>query len=159
MMRRVSSWAAAAALVTVLAGCASLGGATFEEPIVTFKDARITGLGVTGGSIEVVLDVYNPNRFRLDGTRLTYRVLVDSTTFGEGEYLTKFEVDERGTNTVRLPFSFSYSGVGAAGRQLSQTGSVEYRVVGDLTVATPLGSFTRPYDQKGRFSTLQGSAR
>jgi len=158
MMRGISSWAAAAALVAST-GCASLGRASFEEPIITFKDARITGLGVTGGSIEVVLDVYNPNRFRLDGTRLTYRVLVDSTTFGEGEYLTKFEVDERGTNTVRLPFSFSYSGVGAAGRQLTQTGSVEYRVVGDLTVATPIGSFTRPYDQKGRFSTLQGSSR
>jgi LEA14-like dessication related protein len=158
MMRRVSSWAAMSAMV-VVAGCASLGRASFKEPVVTFKDARITGLGVTGGSIEVVLDVYNPNRFRLDGTRLTYKVLVDSTTFGQGEYLTKFEVDERGTNTVRLPFTFSYAGVGAAGRQITQTGSVEYRVVGDLTVATPVGSFTRPYDQKGRFSTLQGSSR
>lgn len=153
-MRRMFS---VAAIVAVMAttGCASLGKAVFKEPIVTFRDARITGLGVTGGSIEVVLDVYNPNRFRLDGTKLTYKVLVDSTTFGQGEYTTKFEVSEQGTNTVRLPFSFSYLGVGAAGRQLTQTGSILYRVVGDLTVATPIGSFTRPYDQKGRFSTQQ----
>ncbi|MEO7965393.1 MAG: LEA type 2 family protein [Gemmatimonadaceae bacterium] len=157
-MRRLSSLAAAAAVVAV-AGCASLGRAAFKEPVVTFKDARITGLGVTGGSIEIVLDVYNPNHFRLDGTKLSYRVLVDSTTFGQGEYLTKFEVGELGTNTVRLPFTFNYAGVGAAGRQITQTGSVEYRVVGDLTVATPVGNFTRPYDQKGRFSTLQGTSR
>jgi hypothetical protein len=34
------------------------------------------------------------------------------------------------------------------------TGSVNYRVMGDVTVGTPLGNFTRPYDQTGRFSTL-----
>jgi hypothetical protein len=33
-------------------------------------------------------------------------------------------------------------------------GSVEYRVLGDVTVATPAGQFTRPYDQRGRFTTL-----
>lgn len=158
-MRRKLWGLALGATVAVAAGCASLGRASFEEPLVTFKDARITGLGVTGGSLEVVLDVYNPNRFRLDGTRLTYRVLVDSTEFGEGEYTTRFGVDERSTSEIRLPLTFSYRGVGVAGRKLQETGTVEYRVVGDLTVGTPLGSFTRPYDQKGRFSTLQGNAR
>lgn len=156
-MRRVTGFAAAAALL-LGAACASLGRASFEDPVVTFKDARITGLGVGGGSLEIVLDVYNPNRFRLEGTRLTYRVLVDSTSFGNGEYTTRFGVDEGETNEVRLPLSFTYAGVGAAGRALMQTGTVEYRVIGDFTVATPLGSFTRPYDQKGRFSTLQGNA-
>ncbi len=58
---------------------------------------------------------------------------------------------------MRLPLSFSYAGVGAAGRQLMQTGSVEYRVKGDITFGTPIGSFTRPYDQRGRFSTLSGA--
>lgn len=148
-----------AAAVVLSAACASLGRASFEDPVVTFKDARITGLGVSGGSLEIVLDVYNPNRFRLEGTRLTYRVLVDSTEFGEGAYTTRFGVDEGSTNEVRLPLTFTYAGVGAAGRALSQTGTVEYRVVGDFSVATPIGSFTRPYDQKGRFSTLQGNAR
>ena len=147
----------AAALLLVASACASLGRGSFEDPVVTFKDARITGLGVSGGSLEIVLDVYNPNRFRLEGTSLTYRVLVDSTSFGDGEYTTRFGVDEGETNEVRLPLSFTYTGVGAAGRALMQTGSVEYRVIGDFTVTTPVGRFTRPYDQKGRFSTLQGS--
>ena len=46
----------------------TLGYAGFKEPVVTYKDAVITGLGVSGGSLEVVLNVYNPNSFRLDGT-------------------------------------------------------------------------------------------
>ena len=146
-------------LVLVAGACASLGRASFVDPVVTFKDARITGLGVTGGSLEIVLDVYNPNRFRLEGTRLTYKVLVDSTEFGNGDYTTRFGVDEKATNEVRLPLTFSYRGVGAAGKALSQTGTVEYHVIGELSVASPLGNFTRPYDQKGRFSTLQGTSR
>jgi LEA14-like dessication related protein len=145
--------------LTTLGACSLLGRQALKEPVVTFKDAKITGLGISGGTIEILLDVYNPNNFRLDGSKLTYKVLVDSVTFGDGEYTSRFTVDENDNTEIRLPFSFTYAGVGAAGRQLMQMGSVEYRVVGDLTVATPIGNFTRPYDQKGRFSTMSGNSR
>jgi LEA14-like dessication related protein len=141
------------------AACATLGKGSFREPVVTFQDAKVTGLGLSGGSIELVLSVYNPNRFRLDGTRLTYRLMVDSVPFGDGALTQHFTVSERDSSKIRLPFSFTYAGVGAAGRQLLQTGSVQYRVMGDITVSTPIGSYTRPYDQTGRFSTLAGNAR
>jgi LEA14-like dessication related protein len=141
-----------AGLLALLAGCGF--GRTFKEPVVTFKDGRVTGLGLSGGSLEVVLGVYNPNGYRLDGSRLTYTIMVDSIKFGDGEYNTVFQVEKGDTTEVRLPLTFSYAGVGAAGRQLMQTGSVEYRVLGDITFGTPLGNMTRPYDQRGRFSTL-----
>ena len=148
------------ALATMgVAGCALLGRGSFKEPIVTFQDAKITGLGITGGSLEVKLSVYNPNGFKLDGTRLTYNVLVDSVKFGSGAIVDRFTVQEKDSTIVTLPLQFTYSGVGAAGRQLMNTGTVNYRVVGDVTVGTPLGSFTRPYDQTGRFSTLSGGSR
>src|SRR5262245_26340305 len=134
--------------------CASLGYAGFREPVVTYKDAVITGLGVTGGSLEVVLSVYNPNAFRLDGTQLTYRLNVDSVPFGDGTFSDRFTVQEKDSTLVRLPLSFTYAGVGQAGRQLINTGSVQYTVSGELTVGTPLGNFTRPYSGKGRLTTL-----
>jgi LEA14-like dessication related protein len=145
--------------LTGAAGCATLGRATFKEPIVHFQDARITGLGITGGSLEVKLSLYNPNGFRLDGTRLTYKLMVDSVPFGEGALAERFTVQEKDSTIVTLPLQFTYTGVGEAGRQLMNTGSVNYRVLGDLTVGTPLGNFTRPYDQTGRFSTLSGRSR
>lgn len=149
-MRKVSF----VAIVAILAACASLGRASFREPVVTLKDARVTGLGVSGGSLEVVLSIYNPNGFRLDGSRMTYNVHVDSVRFATGSYNDRFQVEKGDSSEIRLPLSFTYAGVGAAGRQLIQTGSVEYRVSGDVTVATPIGQFTRPYEGKGRFSTL-----
>src|SRR5687768_15550154 len=115
-------------------GCASVGRAVFREPVVTYKDAVITGLGLTGGSLEVVLSIYNPNSFRLDGTGLTYRIAVDSIPFGNGTLSDRFAVQEGDSTTVRLPLSFSYAGVGQAGRQLIQTGSVQYTVSGEIMV-------------------------
>ena len=148
-----------AVAMTGVAGCAMLGKGSFKEPIVNFQDAKVTGLGITGGSLEVKLSVYNPNGFKLDGTRLTYNVLVDSVKFGSGAIVDRFTVQEKDSTIVTLPLQFTYAGIGEAGRQLMNTGSVNYRVTGDVTVGTPLGNFTRPYDQTGRFSTLGGRSR
>lgn len=142
-------------LLVAATACASLGRATFREPVVTYRDAVITGLGLSGGSLEVVLSIYNPNRFRLDGTGLTYRIAVDSVPFGSGALSDRFVVQEGDSTTVRLPLSFTYAGVGQAGRQLIQTGSVNYTVSGDITVGTPIGSFTRPYSGRGRLTTIR----
>jgi LEA14-like dessication related protein len=142
-------------VVLFATACASLGYAGFKEPVVTYKDAVITGLGVSGGSLEVVLNVYNPNSFRLDGTALTYRISVDSVPFGSGTFSDRFVVQEGDSTQVKLPLSFTYAGVGQAGRQLIQMGSVQYTVSGEITVGTPIGNFTRPYSGKGRLSTLR----
>src|SRR5262245_49195390 len=157
-MRNRRSLLVALTLITA-AGCATLGKATFKEPVVHFQDARITGLGLNGGSLEVRLSLYNPNGYRLDGTRLTYRLSVDSVQFGEGALADRFSVQEKDSTVVTLPLQFTYAGVGEAGRQLMSTGTVNYRVTGDVTVGTPIGNFTRPYDQTGRFSTLSGRGR
>jgi LEA14-like dessication related protein len=158
-MMRNPKFLLTAIAMTGLAGCAMLGKGSFQEPVVHFQDARVTGLGLNGGSLEVKLSVYNPNGFRLDATRLTYNVLVDSVTFGSGALTQQFAVQEKDSTVVTLPLQFTYSGIGAAGRQLMSTGTLNYRVVGDVTVGTPLGNFTRPYDQTGRFSTLSGGSR
>jgi LEA14-like dessication related protein len=144
----------AAVLVVLAAACASLGMGGFKDPVVTFRNVTINGLGTAGGSADIELSVYNPNNFKLEGTRLTYRLLVDSTPVGNGALDDRFAVQKGDSTVVRLPVSFTYSGLGAAGRQLMSSGSVNYRVLGDVTVATPLGNFTRPYDRTGRFSSF-----
>jgi LEA14-like dessication related protein len=140
-------------------GCASIGRNAFAEPVVTLKDVKLQGIGMTGGSFDVVLSVYNPNGYRLDATQLNYNLFVDTLRFANGTLSQQFTVQEKDSTIVRVPVNFSYAGVGEAGRQLLNTGSVNYRVAGDVTVATPVGSFKVPYDRTGRFSTLGGSNR
>lgn len=158
-MRRTLLTLAVSAVAVTVAACSALGRQVFRQPVVTLQDVRVTGLGLTGGSLDVLLDVENPNGFRLDATRLTYDVLVgDSVRFAEGVVDSRFTVDANATQQVRIPVNFTYAGVGAAGRQLIQSGAVDYHVTGNVTVGSPIGSFTVPYSSTGRFTTL-GSSR
>ena len=144
--------------VVALGGCAGLGRSVFETPVVSFRNVEVRGLGLDGGSIDVVLNVYNPNGYSLEAKRLTYRLLVDSVPLGTGTIDQRFGVRGNDSTTVRLPVTFRYAGLGSAGRQLLSRGAVNYRVLGDVTVATPLGDYTRPFDRTGQFTSF-GQAR
>lgn len=157
IIRHRTKLAAAALAVFAIAGCASLGLGGFREPIVSFKDLRVRGLGLTGGSLDAYLNVYNPNGFRLDATRLSYKVLVGENQLGTGILDSRFTVQNNDSTTVRIPVDFTYAGIGGAARQMMQSGSVPYTVTGDVTVATPLGNFTVPYSGTGRFSAFGGA--
>jgi len=157
-MRR--TWMVAAAVALVAAGgCGGLAGKTFAQPLVTLKDVKLTGVGLTGGSLDVILNVYNPNNFRLDASRMTYKVMMDTVGLANGSIDQLTTVQSKDSTAVRIPVNFSYAGLGEARRQIPNTGSVNYRVLGDLVVATPLGNFTVPYDRTGRFSTVVGNTR
>jgi LEA14-like dessication related protein len=147
----------AVTLAAAAAGCATLARQAFQEPVVSVRDIRLNGLGLTGGSVDVALAVYNPNNYRLDATRLTYRLLFDTVTFATGALTEQQTVQSRDTAVIRIPVNFTYRGVGEAGRQILQTGTVNYRLAGDVTVGSPLGNFTVPYSTTGRFSTLGGT--
>jgi LEA14-like dessication related protein len=158
-MRKLALVGLAAATAVGAYGCASIGRNAFAEPVVTLRDVKLQGIGLTGGSFDVVLSVYNPNGYRLDASQLNYNLFVDTLRFANGTLNQQFTVQEKDSTIVTVPINFSYAGVGEAGRQLLNTGSVNYRVAGDVTVATPVGSFKVPYDRTGRFSTLGGSSR
>jgi LEA14-like dessication related protein len=146
-----------AVTLAAAAGCATLARQAFQEPVVSVRDVRLNGIGLTGGSVDVALNVYNPNNYRLDATRITYKLLFDTVTFATGALTEHQTVQGRDTLLVRIPVNFTYRGVGEAGRQILNTGSVNYRLLGDVTVGSPLGNFTVPYSTTGRFSTLGGN--
>jgi len=145
--------------VAALGGCASMGMGGFKQPLVQFSDVKIRGLGLSGGALDIVLSVYNPNGFDLNATRLTYRLLVEEKDLGSGVLDRAFRVKDRDSTFVTIPMDFTYAGLGAAGRQLLSSGAVNYRVIGDITVNTGLGNFTVPYDQRGRFSSFGGTTQ
>lgn len=153
-MRR---WAAFLTMGMVLlsgTACRAVGRHSFANPVVELKDVRVTGIGMEGGSLDVVLDVYNPNAYRLDATKLTYKLYVDTAAVAFGQVDKLVTLEEGTKSEVTLPVSFSIRELLGAASALTRTGSVNYRVAGELTVATPFGSFTRPYDGRGRYDTL-----
>ncbi len=156
---RIAAAVAASAMIGV-AGCSALGRAAFKDPVVHLRSVAVRGLGLTGGSLDVRLSVYNPNHYRLDATRLNYKVNLagDQVTVASGTVDNKFTVQDNDSSEVTIPVNFSYSGVGAAGQTLLNNGVVDYHVLGDITVGAAVGSFTVPYSTTGRFTTT-GLAR
>ncbi len=151
-MRLKAALISAVALVS--ASCAGLGRGNFRDPVVTFKNVQVGGVGLTGGTIDVILSVYNPNGYRLDATRITYKVMVDSLDVGSGALDQHFTVQSNDSTDVVLPIRFNWNGLGAAGRELMNTGTIPYRVLGDLTVGSGVGDFTIQYDRTGNFNSL-----
>jgi LEA14-like dessication related protein len=153
-MKRGYALAVAAMAFAATAACSTLGRQAFADPVVSLKNVQVSSLGLTGGNLNVILSVYNPNGFRLDATRLTYRLLVDSTPLANGVMDNRFTVQDKDSTMVTIPVAFSWTGLGAGMRSIFNTGAVNYRVNGDVTVGTPVGNFTIPYSQTGRYSTL-----
>jgi LEA14-like dessication related protein len=161
-MRRLVLGAATLAILAT-AACSALGKQAFQQPVVQLKDVAVQGVGLTGGNLAVKLNVYNPNGYRLDATRMTYHLTVgdanNASNLATGVLDSRFTVQSGDSTTVTIPVSFTYAGIGAAGRQLLNTGGVPYRVTGDVTVGTVVGNFTVPFSSSGNFTAFGGATR
>lgn len=145
----------------VFAGaCSMLGRAAFQNPVVHLRSVAVRGLGLTGGALDVKLSVYNPNHYRLDASRLDYTLNLagDQVTIAKGTLDNRFTVQDNDSTVVTIPVDFTYSGIGAAGRSILNTGTVDYHVLGSVAVSTAVGTFNVPYSSTGRFTTT-GLAR
>ena len=144
------------AVLAVTAGCAALGKQSFAKPSVALRDVRLVGLGVAGGELEVVLAVANPNHYRIDANKITYHVFVsDSVPVANGTLDNRATVQADDSTIVKLPLSFTYAGLGAARREIMNSGVLNYKVTGDLVVGSVVGNFTVPFSTTGRYSTMR----
>ena len=124
------------------------------RPEVSVREVRLSGVGISGGSMNIDLELRNPNRFRIEAPVITYRVLVDTVQIGSGTYEADFSLRGRRSTEIRIPVRFKYSDIGPTGRALLSTGTVEYRIVGDVTAGSSYGQVAGPYDRSGEFSTM-----
>ncbi len=140
-------------VVVALAVAVSACVPRVAQPEVWLGGVRLASVGLTGGVVDLELSVYNPNRFGLRATGLTYAVeLEDPHTdgwldFAEGE-APGIEVAAGDTAVVVVPVAFEYRRLGRAIRTLIEQGSFEYRVRGTVALEDPLRREI-PYRQSG----------
>ena len=143
------------AVLTLLAlpACSGIAERAFTRPVVAVRGVKVHSVGLTGGSLDVSLLIANPNPYPLPVHRATYRfVLSDSTEVGRGESATAFTVPAHDSAAVQLPVDVSWQGLRAAARDASRDGTVDYRLTGTVTLDTPLGDPSVPFDVAGRFT-------
>lgn len=121
------------------AGCALAQQVRFEPPSARLAGVTITGLGLSGGSLELKLDVLNPNSYTLRSTRLQVAIDLENTPFGTAALDRPLELPPTAHSDVRVPLTFTWSGVGAGARAVLGKGSLAYGLTGRILVDTPLG--------------------
>jgi len=127
-------------LAVTLSSCAPLRNVlTFEKPQVELQEINVTGLGLTGGTLDLVFDVYNPNTYRLRSTRLEVALELAGTDFGEALIDKPLDLSPENHSRVLMPVRFTWSGVGAAARSLLQSQELPYVLTGAVLVETPIG--------------------
>ncbi len=126
--------------VLLLVGCATLRSALhFQEPQMELKEIHITGMGLTGGTLDLVFDVYNPNDYRLRSTRLEVALDLEGKHFGDALIDRPLDLSPTNHSQVVMPVRFEWAGVGAAARGLLTRQALTYGVMGAVLLDTPLG--------------------
>jgi LEA14-like dessication related protein len=135
----VPSFRLSVAVVVVVAACATLRGLTFQDPEVSLQEVQITGIGLTGGTFNLVFDVWNPNDYRLRSTRLEVGIDLEGTHFGEALLDRPLDLSPTNHNQVVVPVRFEWAGLGAGAKALLSRRAVAYTIAGRVLLDTPLG--------------------
>ena len=154
LLSRVAVFGIIGAL-TLSSGCATLGRQAFRSPTVELRDIRIRGIGLDGGTLDLVLDVFNPNDYRMDATRLTYTLVADTAVVATGAVTKRVTLLNRARSEVLLPVNFSMKELMGVAQVMLKKGSVDYTVKGEVTMDSPFGSMTRPFEGKARLDNSQ----
>lgn len=139
----------------MLAGCATAARAVFSQPDVTFRGVGVRSIGLDGADFEIFLNIYNPNAYSLGASQLRYRLLVDSVEIGAGALDSGFAVPKRDSMTVRLPVRIGFRAVQTVGPRLLRGGEIPYRLIGDVTLKSFVGTFAREFNEAGRFDAFK----
>jgi hypothetical protein len=145
--------------VTSAMGCAALNMANFQEPTVELNTIVVRGLGLTGGTLDLVLDVTNPNSVDLKGTRLELGLDVEGTHFGDVVFNDAFNLPKGKPTMVTIPLTFNWNGVGAAARSALNYGTVKYDMKGTASLQTPWGIEKVPFSRSGAVALNQTTPR
>jgi LEA14-like dessication related protein len=137
------------------AACSGIGDLV-KDPDIQLDHAVVRGIGLTGGNLDLVVKVDNPNNFSLHGTRLQVGFDVEGSHLGDITYDDDFAVSENGTTTITLPLRFGWSGVGSAVRAALGYGDLPYQMKGQASIKTPWGNKVVPFTREGRVPLTRG---
>ena len=136
-------------LLAGLGACSAISE-IFREPDVRLERVVVRGVGMSGGSLDLIVNVENPNGFTLHGTKLEVGFDVEGQHLGDIAYDDDFSVNENGRTTLTLPLTFGWAGVGSAVRAALASGDLPYEMKGQVELRTPGGPKEVPFTREGR---------
>src|SRR3989454_6847367 len=140
MRQRIPHRASRISLVALVSlACATLGRLSFPEPDISLQEIEVTGIGLTGGTFNLVFDVYNPTDYRIRSPRLEVGIDLEGRHFGDALLDRPLDLSPTNHNRLVVPVRFEWAGLGAGAKALVTRQAVGYGLTGRVLVDTPLG--------------------
>lgn len=142
-------------LLLILVGCAP----NVQAPEFRVEGVRVGGIGLSGGTVFVRINLANPNRVDLAASSVAYDI--DLRGGDDWLDLTEGTLDETltlaGEDSLELeiPVEFTYRRLGPAFRSLLDHGSVGYRLSGEVALVRPLRTRV-PFRREGVVGVTAG---
>jgi hypothetical protein len=138
-------------MLAPMVACTPLGLWMYEDPGVTVSRVRLGMQPADSASVEVALDVSNPNDYPVSTTRVELRLRLDDLPIGQLDRDSSVPLPEVATSTVALPL-VPRGGTPAARLQAFGSGVHRFMVEGLATFATPIGSRKVRFAQEGELA-------
>src|SRR5438552_13143183 len=135
----MSKWPLAVAVAVITSACATLRGLTFQDPQIELREIEVVGVGLTGGTLNLAFDVYNPNDYRIRSTRMEVGIDLEGSHFGDALLERPLDLSPTNHSRVVVPVRFEWSGVGAGAKALLTRRAVAYGLTGTVWVGTRRG--------------------
>lgn len=141
---------ASRAIALALALGALLGCAKPDPPVLKPERAKVTGVTLTGVTLAVDLDAYNPNPIGLSARSVRARVVLDGKTdLGEVTVPTKVELPAKQHTKMTANLSLAWPGVSTLGGLVASGRDVPYRVDGTVDLGGNTVHFDVPFHMEG----------
>ncbi len=143
-------------LLTAACGTGAVNPITFLQPDVRLHHLELQNVGLSGGTLGVVLAFHNPNKLSLQGTGLDAGIDIEGSHFGDVILSDAFSLAARDTTLLTVPLTFRWAGVASAARSALEYGAVNYAIKGKFRVLTPMCSECEiPFSGQGKVPLLR----
>jgi LEA14-like dessication related protein len=129
--------------------CSLFRQLSFEEPSVRLTRLEITDIDLSGVSVNLWLEVFNPNGYDIRTTWIEAELDIEGTDFGQATHAESVILIAADNTIVTIPADFTWEGIGVGARALLQRGSVNYDLKTRLKVKTSLGNHTVTIGNRG----------
>src|SRR5687768_4371733 len=105
-------------LLTLASGCAAV-----QKPTATFRGMEVGNVTARGFTMNVDVDVHNPNAVALPLESAEYTLsLMGANLVDQGKVEPRGRIPARGTETVTLPIPVSFDNLLTVGREIRKYG-------------------------------------
>ena len=128
-----------------LTGCSLV----YTKPTVTFREVKVIDVDSKGMSLNLLLNVNNPNSYdiTLDGYKYSFTIL--DLPLGTGEKKEVVQFPGRKATDIQVPVRVTYGNLLDIIMKLPNPTSIPYQLEAGLDIVTPVGTLNFPVTTSG----------